>query len=70
MKAHVALCMAAFAASAASHAATIRNVIVRQQWPWSTAVKVEYRLTGVTAPVDVSVAAWPAGSSAPHPSPT
>ena len=58
MKTRVALCMAAFAASAASHAATIDKVVVRQQWPWSTDVKVEYRLTGVTAPVDVSVAAY------------
>lgn len=58
MKTRVALCMAAFAASAASHAATIDKVIVRQQWPWSTDVKVEYRLTGVTSPVDVSVVAY------------
>ena len=48
----------ALAASAASYAATIDKVIVRQQWPWSTDVKVEYRITGVTAPVDVSVAAY------------
>ena len=50
--------MAAFAASAALHAATIDNVVIRQQWPWSTDVKVSYHLTGVTAPVDVSVAAY------------
>jgi len=63
MKTRVALCMAAFAASAASHAATIDKVVVRQQWPWSTDVKVEYRLTGVTAPVDVSVAAYDGDTS-------
>ncbi len=40
-----------------SYAATINQVIVRQQWPWSTAVKVEYRLSGVTAPVDIDIAA-------------
>ena len=39
-------------------AATIDQVIVRQQWPWSTDVKVEYRVTGVTSPVDIQVAAY------------
>ena len=41
-------------------AATVDQVIVRQQWPWSTDVKVEYRLSGVDAahPVDISVAAF------------
>ena len=34
-------------------AATVDQVIVRQQWPWSTDVKVEYRVTGVTRPVDI-----------------
>ena len=42
------------------HAATINQVIVRQQWPWSTDVKVEYSLTGVDAahPVDIAVTAY------------
>ena len=39
-------------------ATTIDQVIVRQQWPWSTDVKVEYRVTGVTSPVDIQVAAY------------
>lgn len=41
-------------------AATIDQVIVRQQWPWSTDVKVEYKITGVTDadPVNISVAAF------------
>ena len=39
-------------------AATIDQVIVRQQWPWSTDVKVEYRIVGVTDPVNISVAAF------------
>ena len=39
-------------------AATIDKVIVRQQWPWSTDVKVEYRITGVASPVDIQVAAY------------
>ena len=28
-----------------SHGAVIEQVIVRQQWPWSTDVKVEYKVT-------------------------
>lgn len=36
-------------------AADIGQVIVRQQWPWSTDVKVEYTLSNVTEPVDVKV---------------
>ena len=52
---------AAFAAAMITislHAATVDEVIVRQQWPWSTDVKVEYRISGVTAPVNISVAAY------------
>ena len=41
-----------------SYGAAIEQVIVRQQWPWSTDVKVEYRLSGVTSPVDISVRAF------------
>ena len=48
---------AALAACAAS-AATVEQVKVRQQWPWSTDVKVEYTLSGVTAPVDISITAY------------
>ena len=44
-------------------AATVDQVIVRQQWPWSTDVKVEYRVTGVTGPVDIEVQAF-AGETA------
>lgn len=36
-------------------AASIDQVIVRQQWPWSTDVKIEYRLSGVKGPVDVRI---------------
>jgi len=39
-------------------AAAIEQVIVRQQWPWSTDVKVEYKLSGVTKPVDITVKAY------------
>ena len=58
MKTSTVFCMTAAVASIAAHAATIDRVIVRQQWPWSTDVKVEYRVTGITTPVDVSVAAY------------
>ena len=51
--------LAAFAAFAtAAQAAKIEQVIVRQQWPWSTDVNVEYKLSGVTGPVDVAVTAY------------
>ncbi len=42
----------------AAFAADISDVIVRQQWPWSTDVKVEYKLTNVTVPVDLTVTAF------------
>ena len=40
------------------NAATIEQVIVRQQWPWSTDIKVEYKLSAVTNPVDIAVEAY------------
>jgi formylglycine-generating enzyme required for sulfatase activity len=43
---------------ATTRAADVSDVIVRQQWPWSTDVKVEFKLTNVTAPVDVTVTAF------------
>ena len=44
--------------AAALNAAVIEQVIVRQQWPWSTDVKVEYKLKDVTCPVDISLKAY------------
>lgn len=38
--------------------AEIAKVIVRQQWPWSSGIKVEYILKNVTSPVDVGVAVF------------
>lgn len=49
------LCLLATLSTTALRAAIIDQVIVRQQWPWSTDVKIEYRLSGVTAPVDVRI---------------
>ena len=46
---------AAFMAAASLGAAQIDEIIVRQQWPWSTDVKVEYKISGVTTPVDIGV---------------
>lgn len=43
---------------AALEAAQIERVVVRQLWPWSTDVRVEYELSGVTTPVDIGVEAW------------
>ena len=50
--------------SAALSAATVESVIVRQMWPWSTDIKVEYQLSGVDAshPVDISVRAFNGGT--------
>ena len=45
-------------ATAALNAAVIEQVIVRQQWPWSTDVKVEYKISAVTNPVDITVQAF------------
>lgn len=45
------------AVAVVSQAADISRIIVRQQWPWSTDVKVECELSGATAesPVDLEV---------------
>ncbi len=43
--------------AATAGAADVSDVIVRQQWPWSTDIKVEFKLTDVTTPVTVNVEA-------------
>ena len=48
--------LAAFAAVA--QGAKVDEVKVRQLWPWSTDVKVEYTLSDVTGPVDVKVTVY------------
>ena len=52
------LALGLVAAALSASAAQIEQVIVRQQWPWSTDVKVEYKLSGVVDPVDVTVRAY------------
>ena len=51
---------AMFAAAGLADSPAIEQVIVRQQWPWSTDVKVEYKLTGVDSahPVNIGVEAY------------
>ena len=44
--------------TSAALAAEVSRVIVRQQWPWSADVRVEYMLSDVTSPVDLVVRAW------------
>ena len=50
--------LAGLVAAASLNAAVIEQVIVRQQWPWSTDVKVEYKISGVTSPVNIGVRAF------------
>ena len=52
------LLAASVAMFSALNAATIDKVVIRQQWPWSTDVKVEYRIAGVSDPVDITVEAY------------
>lgn len=57
LKMGVCVCTA-FVAIAAESAVEVGKVIVRQQWPWSTAVMVEYQLEGRTTPVNISIRAF------------
>ena len=58
MKTSRALLVALLVAASAATAASIDRVVVRQQWPWSTDIRVEYEISGVTSPVDLVVRAW------------
>ena len=56
---HSAFCIAAMTSlTSTAFAADVSDVIVRQQWPWSTDIKVEYKLTNMTGPVTVNVEAF------------
>ncbi len=57
---HAFLSSALIALSAA--AAQVDRVVVRQQWPWSDGILVEYALSGLDSPVDISVAVTRNGS--------
>ena len=42
--------------AASAFAAQVDRVLVRQMWPWSSEVRVEYSVSGTTAPAAVSIA--------------
>lgn len=42
-------------ASVAANAAEISKLVVRQNWPWTPDVRVDFTLTGVSEPTDVAV---------------
>lgn len=50
--------LAAVGALVASAAPVVESVIVRQQWPWSDLIKVEYCLSGIINAANLSVQAW------------
>lgn len=53
-----------FAASMSAFAsATIERMVARQLWPWSTDVQVDFVLTDVASPVDISVSVTDNGSA-------
>jgi formylglycine-generating enzyme required for sulfatase activity len=59
------ICAFTLTGSLSCNAADIDSVLVRQQWPWSTDVKVEYRLSNVTAPVNINVECFNNGEALP-----
>lgn len=42
-------------ATVAANAAEISKLVVRQNWPWTPDVRVDYTLTGVSGPTDVAI---------------
>ena len=40
----------------ASAVPTVKRVVARQMWPWSTSIRIEYTLEGAEAPVDIQLA--------------
>ena len=57
----------ALAAASLAVAADITETFVRQEWPWSSRVTVEYLLKGVTEPVDVTCTISKGGVVCPVP---
>ena len=68
MKNHLFIIVAAACSSLA--AATVDSVSFTQDWPWSTDIKITYVLSGVTAPVDVSVEAFDGATPLPIATPS
>ena len=56
MKGTTYFLLAALCASALTVRAAVDSVAVRQNWPWSNAIKVYFTISGVTEPVDASLA--------------
>ena len=50
----ITLC-AAVAAFAVHAEPTVSRVVARQQWPWSTEIRIDYTLENATSPVDVNL---------------
>lgn len=60
-----ATAMFAATGTAALNAAQVDTVLVRQQWPWNTEVRVEYVVSGATAPAEVSFTFRNGGETVP-----
>ena len=66
MKSAAVLLAAAGVAGFAIAETTVDRVVVRQQWPWSTDVLIEYMLAGGTDKVDIDLQAWNGKGSRNH----
>ena len=55
MKSVKTLCVASVLFSGIAECATIERTLMRQMWPWNGEIRVEYRISGVTDPVDVQI---------------
>ena len=62
-----AFALAVVGAALAAGAADIGRVIVRQQWPWSTKINVDFELSGVSAsaPADISLRCYNGAAEIP-----
>ena len=69
MKTRIAVpCIASAMLVFGASAATVERAVVRQLWPWQESIIVEYRLSGVTGPTDVSITLTKDGSPVALPS--
>ena len=55
MKRFFSMSLFALAVAGSFAETAVDRIVVRQRWPWSEKTKVSYRITGVTAPVDLNV---------------
>lgn len=61
------LLMGVLLVPALAQAAVVDRVLIRQQWPWKTEVKVDYRVTGLTEAVDVTPTFYEGDTELPAP---